>query len=99
MTIRVRSLCLVGCISIILTRITNAENPVEEAVLQGIHVESSSFVHIFLENMLSLLLDNTNLNDQRQNSNCYLATSLKFELLKLYIRNVILKVKLEKPVY
>lgn len=49
MRIRVRSLCLVGCISIILTRITNAENPVEEAVLQGIHVEIRSFVHIFLE--------------------------------------------------
>ena len=48
MAIRVTSLCQVECIPIILDFITNAENPVEEAVLQGIHVDIRSFDHFFL---------------------------------------------------
>ena len=47
MKIHVTPLCQVECISIILNFITNAENPVEEAVLQGIHVEIRSFDHVF----------------------------------------------------
>ena len=54
MKIHVTPLCQVECISIVLNFITNAENPVEEAVLQGIHVEIRSFVYFFVERSLLL---------------------------------------------